>query len=419
MLRLFGSSIQAYSALNPYTHFPTICQLLHRLLQKMYPLAYKKRELQTLEEEKKNGYFSPQLDGNACNTSTEQDLHCIENSACEESCPNIKQLDSRYQVRHDGDFKQFTGPVQDESCGDKKQLVSRFQVPDKCLIIPEKDPDENRKMAGTGTGNEMNIPKEQHNGNFKQVTVEDVLCATCKQLLFRPMVLNCGHVHCESCLVVESCDKMITCQVCQSLHPKGFLNVCLELNQFLEQCFPREYAFRRDAAQLKKINFKDPSMIPNLKEGSKKAGNVQWWRDPRVYNAHFGVGCDYCGMYPIIGERYRCKDCLEKIGFDLCSGCYNTTSKLPGRFNQQHTPDHKFENIPAKPANTLRIPMAIYGSTHLVFGNYSPEISEDDSTPHSLSGDAHENAEFSSAAHAPASSGSGEEDDRANSGSTA
>ena len=50
-------------------------------------------------------------------------------------------------------------------------------------------------------------------------------------------------------------------------------------------------------------------------------------------------------MCPIVGDRYRCKDCKEKIGFDLCGDCYNTNSKLPGRFNQQHTPEHKFELV--------------------------------------------------------------------------
>ena len=47
--------------------------------------------------------------------------------------------------------------------------------------------------------------------------------------------------------------------------------------------------------------------------------------------------------YPIRGERYKCKDCTEVIGFDLCGECYNTRSKLPGRFNQQHTSDHRME----------------------------------------------------------------------------
>lgn len=50
-------------------------------------------------------------------------------------------------------------------------------------------------------------------------------------------------------------------------------------------------------------------------------------------------------MYPIVGDRYRCKDCVEAIGFDLCGDCYNTRSKLPGRFNQQHTPEHRFEIV--------------------------------------------------------------------------
>ena len=48
--------------------------------------------------------------------------------------------------------------------------------------------------------------------------------------------------------------------------------------------------------------------------------------------------------YPIRGKkRYKCKDCTELIGFDLCETCYNSSSKLPGRFNQQHTPDHRME----------------------------------------------------------------------------
>ncbi|KAJ4728499.1 E3 ubiquitin-protein ligase PRT1 [Melia azedarach] len=50
-------------------------------------------------------------------------------------------------------------------------------------------------------------------------------------------------------------------------------------------------------------------------------------------------------MYPITGDRYQCKDCVEAIGFDLCGDCYNTRSKLPGRFNQQHTPEHRLELV--------------------------------------------------------------------------
>ena len=36
---------------------------------------------------------------------------------------------------------------------------------------------------------------------------------------------------------------------------------------------------------------------------------------------HFGVGCDGCGVYPIRGARWKCLDCPEEIGFDLCGFC--------------------------------------------------------------------------------------------------
>jgi hypothetical protein len=50
-------------------------------------------------------------------------------------------------------------------------------------------------------------------------------------------------------------------------------------------------------------------------------------------------------MYPICGKRYRCQDCTELIGFDLCEAWYTSSSNLPGRFNQQHTPDHRMEVV--------------------------------------------------------------------------
>jgi len=50
-------------------------------------------------------------------------------------------------------------------------------------------------------------------------------------------------------------------------------------------------------------------------------------------------------MFPIVGDRYKCQDCMERMGFDLCGDCYNTRSKRPGRFNQQHTPDHRFQLV--------------------------------------------------------------------------
>lgn len=108
------------------------------------------------------------------------------------------------------------------------------------------------------------------------------------------------------------------------------------------------------------------------KEQTAKSPSPSRPSAPRA-NIHLGVGCDYCGvipfltylhfsscknnlreyipdsiqMYPIIGQRYRCKDCVEIVGFDLCENCHKSSSKLPGRFNQQHTDEHQFELIRA------------------------------------------------------------------------
>ena len=65
---------------------------------------------------------------------------------------------------------------------------------------------------------------------------------------------------------------------------------------------------------------------------------------------HFGVGCDGCGVCPIVGRRYTCLECKERIGFDLCARC-NESHVGPGRFNQQHRPEHKMELV--EPKETL------------------------------------------------------------------
>ena len=57
------------------------------------------------------------------------------------------------------------------------------------------------------------------------------------------------------------------------------------------------------------------------------------------------VGCDSCGLYPIKGRRFKCQDCPDKVGFDLCGQCCDRGLHITGRFNQQHT------------AGTLPIPL--------------------------------------------------------------
>jgi hypothetical protein len=68
-----------------------------------------------------------------------------------------------------------------------------------------------------------------------------------------------------------------------------------------------------------------------------------------VAYVHFGRGCDGCGVYPIEGTCYKCADCSEQIGYDVCGECHaNGVHQRPdsGRFNQAHRPDHRMEEVP-------------------------------------------------------------------------
>ncbi|KAF8692876.1 hypothetical protein HU200_039233 [Digitaria exilis] len=172
----------------------------------------------------------------------------------------------------------------------------------------------------------------------KKIKLEDVSCPLCKEMLYQPCVLNCGHVYCVSCLS-SSNEEALKCHVCGSPHPGDFPNVCLDLDHFLEEYFPAEYELRGQRVQSNKVqcNREGSSSGTSSAKGSSRAHHED------LSDVHVGIGCDSCGAYPIRGKRYKCRDCTEVIGFDLCGECYNSSLKLPGRFNQQHTPDHRME----------------------------------------------------------------------------
>lgn len=269
---------------HPYRHFPAICQLLDKFLEKMYPISYDKRKSQTLEDEEQN-------------------------------------------------FVGVSVAVQEEL--NHQSIVNQ----------PSHVNSEDKTSINNPPNNEENKSNDE---NCKHVTVADVLCAACNQLLFHPVVLNCGHVYCEACVTIPE-DGVIKCQVCQSRHPSGFPKVCKELDCVLEERFPSEYALRKNSTQIPQDHIQNRNPVNANGEGSKlsyptEENFLQWWT---VHGSKFhpGAGCDMCGMYPIIGDRYQCKDCTEISGYDLCGDCHNTNSKLPGRFNQKHTQDHRLELV--------------------------------------------------------------------------
>lgn len=343
---------------HPYYHFPTICQMLHFLLLKMYPVAYERREKQVLEDEKKMNCFSPQLARNSSGLHTDQGM--------------ANQKDSTDVSA--SSYSDHLSLLHSSTC----ELDNDAILSQSVSSCPLQDSVRNRSEDNI-------VSPRSSNGACNQPLVADLLCAACKQLLYCPTVLNCGHVFCETCIVVPE-DEVIICQVCQCPHPSDLPNVFLELSYFLEEVFPKEYALRREEIKDKEVQLKRENQPTGSTRRSEKGSKSYflsdgWWSE-HGSKVHLGVGCDYCGMYPIVGNRYQCQDCVEKIGFDLCGDCYTTGSKLPGRFNQQHTPDHKFK-LMKQPRNTVLRLVATQqedGSLVSVISTSGTEDSDDDSS---------------------------------------
>ncbi|KAH9728843.1 E3 ubiquitin-protein ligase PRT1 [Citrus sinensis] len=303
----------------PYNHFPSICVMLHRLLLKMYPIAYKMREIEIQEDERRYDFFSPQLDNHACGPLVDNECH------------------------HLNDSMQFSRIF----CGSSSKTGSHENMEqlESVSVAMNNGTSEQSSIEGITVAGKK-LPPNELNHNCKQISIVDVLCTACKQLLIHPVVLNCGHVYCETCIITPTVQQL-KCEVCRCLNPNGFPKVCLELDQFLEEQFSKEYALRRDVI----LNHEFATMCSMgagksgfISSSGAKGEHSSWLADPHS-KVRVGIGCDSCGMYPIFGDRYRCKDCKEASGFDLCRDCYITRSKLPGRFNQQHTPEHRLELV--------------------------------------------------------------------------
>ena len=74
------------------------------------------------------------------------------------------------------------------------------------------------------------------------------------------------------------------------------------------------------------------------RQGNTIAARTTNARSPYV---HFGVGCDGCGAFPIRGAAFRCLDCPDDVGFDLCAECHSSPLVVTGRFDQGHTSNHR------------------------------------------------------------------------------
>ncbi|XP_024532531.1 E3 ubiquitin-protein ligase PRT1-like isoform X1 [Selaginella moellendorffii] len=174
------------------------------------------------------------------------------------------------------------------------------------------------------------------------IEASDLPCELCKELIYRPVVLNCGHAFCQSCLrapVEGESPKCPSCGMPQRIFP---VQVCLELNEYIQKTFPAEYKQRED--KLKEVETTEASTRASSSTCSRSSSSKDG-SNKQACHVHRGAGCDGCGVLPIIGSRYKCIDCPEKVGYDLCGDCYPTSAAPVGRFNQRHTAEHRMEEV--------------------------------------------------------------------------
>lgn len=108
------------------------------------------------EQEKETGFFSPQFDVQAWSSQANQDSNILGDSACEGLCANMEKTVSDSFIQNNG-------------TAISKAMENATDQVKNCLL------------------------SQQQSGSSKQISAADVLCAACKELLFRPVVLNCGH----------------------------------------------------------------------------------------------------------------------------------------------------------------------------------------------------------------------------------
>lgn len=375
--RAMNSHRESYCSLcrGPYNHFPRVCELLHFLLLKAFPKDYRLRSEQIQEDERKMNIFSPQLDdpqtaeimyGSKLNgsaaTANFPERESLQENSLPESSIATKSMDS---IISSGAIRKGTVSMHKSSQCHQSESVD---VETSVIINILEANDGPGDVASNTTKDQANTPSLI---SCNKVTVDDVLCCCCKRLLYHPIVLNCGHVFCQSCIKISE-ERTLNCQVCQWIHPGDRPSVCLKLDQFLEQRFPVEYAERKTSVLVQEKNHQkiEDDYSRCTKEARRTTAET-----PEI---HRHVGCDYCGVIPIVGTRYKCLDCHESIGFDLCEICYQKGSVLPGRFNQQHTPEHCFQAITLSRADesmTYRFPELILR----IFGRGSIPLAEEDS----------------------------------------
>mmetsp|Transcript_9183 Transcript_9183/g.20453 ORF Transcript_9183/g.20453 Transcript_9183/m.20453 type:complete len:287 (-) Transcript_9183:114-974(-) len=164
--------------------------------------------------------------------------------------------------------------------------------------------------------------------------LEELECKVTGELAYKPCVLSSGTIVSRSAVpdngFMKDPDRTIAC----ALHGQAPLpSPAIEF--VMKKCFPEEYAAsgRQHGA-------------PEEDPAAAVLHRLVW--KPSDY-VHWGLGCDGCGMFPIVGAAWCDEKCPQKVGFHLCNACHEvgySKRTLAGRFDQAHIPQTKLVKVP-------------------------------------------------------------------------
>eukprot|EP00668_Euglena_longa_P005298 GGOE01006237.1.p1 GENE.GGOE01006237.1~~GGOE01006237.1.p1 ORF type:complete len:380 (-),score=92.52 GGOE01006237.1:675-1814(-) len=193
------------------------------------------------------------------------------------------------------------------------------------------------------------------------VLTTDFHCHLCKGPARDPTVTRCGHIFCRSCLAMPVASGPMWCPAagctaCISSVP----SVCIAMQDLLSAAgVSAHVGGGKTGDSLSHFDTLRPAGMDHAAEGPHQFAPLPLekpfspiedfetaMQDPSY--VHFGIICDGCGAYPIVGHRWHCRDCPEKIGFDICGECYNLQVHrrlVMGKFNQSHQPTHRMHLV--------------------------------------------------------------------------
>lgn len=134
----------------------------------------------TLEYEKARDCFSPELKDPVC-ASRDSEKLCHLGDAGQSYLANTTEYSSSKGLSGDG-----------RAATNLKELVFSSLVEGVCKNQPKKNSSGGLEVTQSHAVEE-NVTSKGDNGTHVRVSITDMLCVACNELLFRPLVLNCGH----------------------------------------------------------------------------------------------------------------------------------------------------------------------------------------------------------------------------------